>query len=93
MLLGNFSVASLTGLTFIYGGISVSNISVAVIPALFALLINFVREIVKDMEDVNGDIQNGIETFPYKFGFSIAKNFIVFITIIFNIIYMLSIYF
>ncbi len=82
LLLGNLSVAALTGLTFIYGGISVNNISAALIPAVFALLINFVREIVKDMEDVNGDIQNGIETFPYKFGFSIAKNFIVFITII-----------
>ncbi len=81
-LFGNLSVAALTGLTFIYGGISVNNISASLIPAVFALLINFVREIVKDMEDVNGDIQNGIETFPYKFGFSIAKNFIVFITII-----------
>ncbi|MGA9292998.1 MAG: geranylgeranylglycerol-phosphate geranylgeranyltransferase [Ignavibacteriaceae bacterium] len=79
-LLGNFSIAVLTGLTFIYGGVSVNNISFAVIPALFALLINFIREIVKDMEDINGDIKNGIETFPTKFGFSSAKYFIVIIT-------------
>lgn len=81
-LLGNFTVAVLTGLTFIYGGISVKNISFAIIPALFALLINFIREIVKDMEDLNGDIKNGIETFPSKFGFSSAKNFLFIITIL-----------
>ncbi len=82
IILGNIFVALLTGLTFIYGGASVRNISFAVIPALFALLINFIREIVKDMEDVEGDIKNGIETFPYKFGFSFTKNFIVLVTFI-----------
>ncbi len=79
-LLGNFSIAVLTGLTFIYGGVSVNNISFAIIPALFALLINLIREIVKDMEDIKGDIKNGIETFPSKFGFSFTKSFIVIIT-------------
>jgi geranylgeranylglycerol-phosphate geranylgeranyltransferase len=79
-LLGNFSIAVITGLTFIYGGVSVNNISFAIIPALFALLINFIREIVKDMEDISGDLKNGIETFPSKFGFSFAKNFIVIIS-------------
>ena len=82
LLLGNFSIASLTGLTFIYGGISVNNISFAIIPAMFALLINFIREIVKDMEDVDGDIKNSVQTFPHRFGFSPAKNFILFLTII-----------
>jgi geranylgeranylglycerol-phosphate geranylgeranyltransferase len=82
LLLGNFSIASLTGLTFIYGGISVNNISFAIIPAMFALLINFIREIVKDMEDVDGDIKNSVMTFPLRFGFSPAKNFILFLTII-----------
>ncbi|MEJ2617810.1 MAG: geranylgeranylglycerol-phosphate geranylgeranyltransferase [Ignavibacteriaceae bacterium] len=79
-LLGNFSIAVLTGLTFIYGGVSVNNISYAIIPALFALLINFIREIVKDMEDIRGDLKNGIETFPSQFGFSFTKNFIVIIS-------------
>ena len=81
-LLGNLSIAVLTGLTFIYGGISVNNVSFAVIPALFALLINFIREVVKDMEDIDGDTKNGIETFPSKFGFSYAKNFIVLVTVL-----------
>lgn len=81
-LLGNLSVAVLTGLTFIYGGASVRNITFAIIPALFAFLINFIREIVKDMEDVEGDVRNGIESFPYRFGFAFAKNFILLVTVI-----------
>ena len=79
-LFSNFSIALLTGLTFIYGGVSVNNISYAIIPALFALLINFIREIIKDMEDIRGDSKNGIKTFPSKFGFSFTKNFIVIIS-------------
>ena len=82
IILGNFTIAALTGLAFIYGGVSVGNIDFAIIPALFALLINFIREVVKDMEDVQGDIKNGIKTFPNKLGFSIAKNFIVFLTVL-----------
>ncbi|MBF6640822.1 geranylgeranylglycerol-phosphate geranylgeranyltransferase [Flavobacterium sp. J49] len=36
--------------------------------ALFAFLINFIREIVKDMEDVNGDYNQGMNTLPIALG-------------------------
>ncbi len=81
-LLGNFVVAFLTGFAFIYGGISVNNSEDAMIPALFALLINFIREIVKDMEDIEGDKQQGINSYPAIHGFKKAKMIIVFITIV-----------
>lgn len=38
--------------------------------ALFAFLINFIREIVKDMEDVNGDYNQGMNTLPIVLGVS-----------------------
>ena len=81
-LLGNFVVAFLTGFAFIYGGIAVNNIEAAIIPALFALLINFIREIVKDMEDIEGDKQQGINSYPALHGFKKTKMIIVFITIV-----------
>ena len=40
--------------------------------ALFAFLINFIREIVKDMEDVNGDYNQGMNTLPIAIGVSRA---------------------
>ncbi len=38
--------------------------------ALFAFLINFVREIIKDLEDINGDKQQSISTLPIEIGVS-----------------------
>lgn len=67
-LFGNLTVGALTGLTFIYGGAVVGSISRAVMPAVFAFLINVGREIIKDMEDVRGDSQHNAVTFPIKFG-------------------------
>ncbi len=81
-LFGNSIVASLTGLAFLYGGIAVNNVRFAVIPAVFAFLINAIREIVKDMEDVKGDSANNIKTFPILKGYKSANNLILILGII-----------
>lgn len=80
-LLGNITVAFLTGLVFIYGGVVIGNPSAAIIPAVFAFLINFIREIIKDMQDVDGDKLVNVVTFPIKYGFQKSKILILFITI------------
>jgi geranylgeranylglycerol-phosphate geranylgeranyltransferase len=80
-LIGNVTVAFLTGLVFIFGGVTVGNASVAIIPASFAFLINLIREIVKDMEDIEGDRKADLITFPIKFGFQKSKILILVITI------------
>ncbi|WP_309641631.1 geranylgeranylglycerol-phosphate geranylgeranyltransferase [Flavobacterium sp.] len=36
--------------------------------AIFAFMINFIREIVKDLEDVNGDYNQGMNTLPIVLG-------------------------
>lgn len=36
--------------------------------AVFAFIINFIREIVKDLEDVNGDYNQGMSTLPIVLG-------------------------
>ncbi|MFA5833515.1 MAG: geranylgeranylglycerol-phosphate geranylgeranyltransferase [Bacteroidota bacterium] len=71
-LIGNLIVGGLTGLTFIFGGAAVGNMRQAVIPAVFAFLINVGREIIKDMEDVEGDAKNGATTFPVLYGMKSA---------------------
>lgn len=38
--------------------------------AIFAFILNFIREIVKDMEDVNGDYNQGMNTLPIVLGVS-----------------------
>jgi geranylgeranylglycerol-phosphate geranylgeranyltransferase len=78
---GNILVALLTGLVFIFGGVAVRNPSAAIIPALFAFLINFIREVVKDMQDVDGDKNAGVNTFPIRYGFQKSKILILLITL------------
>jgi len=80
-LVGNITVAILTGLVFIFGGVVVENPAAAMVPAVFAFLINLIREIVKDMEDVEGDTKAGMITFPIKSGYRKSKLFISLITI------------
>ena len=80
LLVGNILIALLTGLVFIFGGVAVRNSSAAIIPALFAFLINFIREIVKDMQDVDGDKNAGVNTFPIRYGFQKSRILILLIT-------------
>ncbi len=85
-LFGNILVAFLTGLVFIYGGVAVENPVAAIVPASFAFLINLIREIVKDMQDVDGDKNAGLNTFPIKFGFQKSK-YLILIIALFLILY------
>jgi geranylgeranylglycerol-phosphate geranylgeranyltransferase len=101
-LTGNFIVSLLTGLTFIYGGIAVENVSAAFIPFVFAFLINLIRELVKDIQDLSGDVKNNLRTYPIVYGVKkskilmmilylilIAATFYPFITKIYKIEYFL----
>jgi 4-hydroxybenzoate polyprenyltransferase len=36
--------------------------------AIFAFIINFIREVVKDLQDINGDSNQGMNTLPIVFG-------------------------
>jgi len=79
-LVGNIIIAFLTGLVFIFGGVVVGNPSAAIIPAVFAFLINLIREVVKDMQDIEGDKKSNIVTFPIKYGFKRSKLLTLLIT-------------
>lgn len=80
-LLGNITVAFLTGLVFIFGGVVVENPNTAIIPAVFAFLINLIREVVKDMQDIEGDINSGVKSIPIQLGFKKSKFIILFLTL------------
>lgn len=68
VLVGNSTVALLSGLALVYGGVAVGNVSKAFIVGVFALLYHFAREIVKDVEDKKGDSSAGIKTYPIIYG-------------------------
>ena len=74
-IIGNFTVSLATAFAFLYGGIAVGYVENAVFPAIFAFLMHFGREIIKDMEDVDGDRSDGAQTLPIRFGMRTAKLF------------------
>lgn len=58
ILLGNIVVGYLVGSTFLFGGASLGNIILPGILMLLAGLSTITREIVKDLEDIEGDRKN-----------------------------------
>ena len=75
-LLGNFIISFLTGFVFIYGGLLTGNARAAIIPAVFALLINLAREGIKTIEDIPGDSKSGITTLPQIFGINTTRKIV-----------------
>ncbi len=73
MLIGNVTVSLATAFAFIFGGVAVGHIENAIFPAIFAFLMHFGREIIKDMEDVEGDRLYQAKTLPIQFGMRPAK--------------------
>ena len=65
---GNLTVATLTGVTPLYGAVAVGKIGLAGYLALCAFLVNVAREIFKDIEDVEGDRVHGAKTLPIIWG-------------------------
>ena len=72
-LAGNLAIAVLGGLTFVTGGLAVDPKLALALPgpliaALFAFLFHLVREIVKDVQDLEGDSSVGLRTLPQVIG-------------------------
>jgi geranylgeranylglycerol-phosphate geranylgeranyltransferase len=68
ILLGNVVISVLTALVFVYGALAFGRARDVIIPAVFAFLFHFGREIIKDIEDSEADAQSGFKTFPIRFG-------------------------
>lgn len=108
-LVGNLTVAILTGFCFVIAGTVISCASsslniliISIYLGLFAVFMTLAREIVKDMEDIEGDKLEGARTFPILYGKKISSIIsIVLIVVttvmcpilyfykIFNILYMI----
>lgn len=55
------------------------HVSIILTYTVFAFLLNLIREIIKDIEDIKGDMLQNIKTLPITFGINKAKNIIVII--------------
>ena len=59
---GNLVVSGLTSVTFVSGGVAIDSVQGTLVPAIFAFLFTTAREIIKDIEDREGDLKNSVKT-------------------------------
>lgn len=91
-LIGNCVIALLGALTFMTGGLAVDLRSAFELPgpilaAVFAFIFHLVREIVKDVQDMQGDRTAGIRTLPQLIG---APNSLLLALVLFIILAVLT---
>lgn len=67
-LWGNILVSLASAMAFIYGGVAVNRVPRTIIPAAFAFFFHLGREIIKDVQDMEGDARVNARTFPLVYG-------------------------
>jgi geranylgeranylglycerol-phosphate geranylgeranyltransferase len=70
-LIGNLAVGFMTGFGFVFGGFCINNpniIMTSIFLGFFAFVMTTAREIIKDIEDVEGDKKDGARTLPIIIG-------------------------
>lgn len=70
-VIGNLAVGFMTGFGFVFGGFSINNPSIIITSiylGFFAFVMTTAREIVKDIEDIEGDKADGAKTLPILIG-------------------------
>lgn len=75
-LIGNLTVGFITGLGFVFGGFTLNNpaiISTSIFLGFFAFVMTTARELVKDIEDMEGDKTEGAKTLPILYGEKITS--------------------
>ncbi|EQD70367.1 UbiA prenyltransferase [mine drainage metagenome] len=99
---GNLAISLLVGMIFIFGGIAVNSVPRMVLLFLMAFLTNTAREIIKDVEDMKGDVNR--KTFPMQHGIKASFLLVVLFTLagiafslltyaigIFGVIYLIAV--
>ncbi|MGY8781586.1 MAG: UbiA family prenyltransferase, partial [Fidelibacterota bacterium] len=79
-LLGNIAIAFILGLSFLFCGAAFNNMAPMWIPMVLAFGLTFVRELVKDIADMEGDVSVGLRTFPISAGIDKAIQLTVFLS-------------
>ena len=78
-LIGNIAVSLVLALSFLFCGAAHQNFHPMWLPSFLAFGLTLLREIVKDIADIKGDLSVGLATFPIVKG---IRKTIIFITIL-----------
>ena len=86
-LIGNIVVSSILGLVFLFSEAAlIGTINAMWVPAYLSFGLTFIREWIKDVEDVTGDRLYGVRTIPVVIGVAKSLRLLYLIIIIFCIL-------
>lgn len=77
-VVGNLVIAALTALVLYYAGLHYSMTVALLWTLVFAFEVTFIREVVKDIEDIEGDLHFKLQTLPIRIGIRGAKGVVYF---------------
>ena len=84
-LIGNLTVGFMTGFGFVFGGFTINTpemITTSIFLGFFAFVMTTARELVKDIEDIEGDKSENAKTLPILFGEKITSILAVILIIV-----------
>jgi len=92
ILVGIFEL--LPAITDINRGVQITFFKIILDYAIFAFMINFIRELVKDIEDIDGDHKAGMQTLPIVLGRERANKAVFILSLIplFSVVYYVITY-
>tara|TARA_B100001989_G_scaffold252876_1_gene236707 strand:- start:3334 stop:3777 length:444 start_codon:yes stop_codon:yes gene_type:complete len=77
-------IAFLLSSVFLFIEIALTNtINITIIPSIFVFGLSLIREVLKDMHDIDGDKNKKFKTLPIVLGFSKCLNSVLIFSIIF----------
>ena len=79
-LIGNMIISFILGLSFLFCGAAFNNMSPMWIPMILAFGLTLVRELVKDIADMEGDQSAGLKTFPITAGIEKSIQLTIFLS-------------
>ena len=89
-IMGNMVVALLLGVVFLFSEAALTNtINIMWMPAILAFSLMLIREIIKDIEDLKGDMSDNVKTFPVLYGINSSLQIVYFLIVFFCILWWL----
>lgn len=79
---GNVVVSLILGMAFLFGASVFGDIQRGIPPFLLAFGFNLIREVVKDMQDIDGDRTVGARTVPLRYGIDTARRLVILLTLL-----------
>lgn len=76
-IIGNLVIAALTGLVLYYAGVMFRLNDPLIWSIIFAFEVTFLREVTKDMEDIEGDLKFKLHTLPIRAGINVTKRVLI----------------